>query len=415
MRRVFVILFFSLLLTAQSQLNFSGYVKFFAHPNLNSPYRLDRYGTRFQLGVSSSLGERASFYAAFNFNLDENLSTGLYGESRSAVLEVYPVEAYIDLHWEKADLRVGKQLIFWGKTDWINPTDNITPWDYTNITAEIEDYRLPVNAVKLDLYFGDWTFEGVWVPFFKPNRIPLEFPEKIGGIPVGVYYNLPDSRPSNWQAGIRISSYFKGVDFSLSYWNGFDLFPTVYQYFYIPEQIPEIQFEVKYLRQQVFGADFAYSKGKWVFKGEGAYFLTQDRDGTDPVVRNPHFYYVFGLDYNFSDRLVVNFQFIQDILIVEDKFSWRQELSEASHITPKRRSSLSCRLQYKVENIWSFQFISVYNFHEDDYFLLPIFTYYLADGINLYAGAAIFRGPEGSPFGKNKKYSKGFIELKYSF
>ncbi len=405
MRKVAFLLLPLLLLASQPR--FFGYVKFFLHPNLNSPYRLDRFGTRFQLAMSSSLGEKADIYAAFNFNLDENLSTGLATEPRSAVVEIYPVEVYIDLHWEVADLRVGKQLIFWGKTDWINPTDNICPWDYTNITAEIEDYRLPVNAVKLDLYLGDWTLEGVWVPSFKPNRIPMEFPNSIGGMPVQARYVLPDSRPSNWQAGLRLSSYFRGIDFSLSYWYGFDLYPTVRQLFYIPEQPPEFLFEVSYLRQQVFGADFSYAKGRFVLKGEGAYFLTQDREGVDPAVRNPHIYYVLGLDYNFSDRLTMNLQFVQDVKVVEEKFPFVQE--------PKTTTSASCRIQYKVENLWSFQLITVYNFRDGDFFTLPIFTWYIADGINLYAGAAIFHGPEDSPFGRNKPYSRAFIELKYSF
>ncbi|MDQ7065354.1 MAG: hypothetical protein Q9P90_14050, partial [candidate division KSB1 bacterium] len=123
------------------ELQWSGYVKFFAHPNLNSPYLLDRYGTRVQMALSHTVSNRANFYAAFNFNLEENRTTGLAPEPRSAITEIFPVEAYLDLHWENADLRLGKQFIFWGRADWVNPTDNITPWDFVNITAELEDYR----------------------------------------------------------------------------------------------------------------------------------------------------------------------------------------------------------------------------------------------------------------------------------
>jgi hypothetical protein len=33
-------------------------------------------------------------------------------------------EAYLDIHFGPMDFRIGKQIIVWGRTDRINPTDN---------------------------------------------------------------------------------------------------------------------------------------------------------------------------------------------------------------------------------------------------------------------------------------------------
>ena len=37
------------------------------------------------------------------------------------------LECYGTYHFGKADLRVGKQIVAWGRADGINPTDNLTP------------------------------------------------------------------------------------------------------------------------------------------------------------------------------------------------------------------------------------------------------------------------------------------------
>lgn len=400
----------------------SGYLKFFAHPNLNSPYLLDRYGTRLQLALSRSLQERADFYAAFDFNLEENNATGLAGEPRSRITEIYPVEAYLDLHWPVADLRLGKQFIFWGRTDWINPTDNITPWDFQNITAEIEDYRLPVGAVKLDAYPGNWTIEAVLVPLFKPNRVEMRFGPSLGGLPVDLQPpGLPDSRLRNWQFGLRISGYASGFDFSASYWQGYDLFPAVHMRPVTGAQgRPEaVRIQQQFHRQRVLGADFARSFGRWTVKGEAGYFRTADPAGENIFIKNPHLQYVLGLEFAAASDLTLNAQFVQDILFRYSRATelrrWQRIGIPAAHLSERVSHSLSARLQYKGGGTWSFQLISVLNLAHDDYFVLPIVKYEFTDGINLYAGAAIFGGPAGSVFGRSKRFSRAFLEVKYSF
>ena len=405
-----------------AQPTFSGYVKFFAYPNLNAPFLLDRYGSRLQLAVTHQTGSRANFYAAFNFDLEENRATGLADEPRSAITEIYPVEVYVDLHWEKVDLRLGKQFVFWGRTDWVNPTDNITPWDFQNITAEIEDYRLSVGAAKLDAYLGEWTVEAVVVPFFKPNRIAIEFPDTLGGIPVlQPPPRLPDSRLKNWQFGLRADSYAAGFDFSFSYWQGFDLFPSVHVGIVPgPGLFPAaLVFQQRFHRIRVAGMDFARSINRLTVKGEAAYFATEDRSGTDVFIKNPHLQVVLGLDYTLSDRLSANVQYVQETLF---KYSRRDEIERRRRmgdpdpdVDRENTYSASARIQYKAADYWDFQLIGVVNFADWDAFLLPILRYDFADGINIYLGAALFTGPADSPFGRNRKFSRAFFDVKYSF
>ncbi len=167
-------------------------------------------------------------------------------------------EAYVDIFFDTLDVRVGNQIISWGRTDFINPTDVINPLDLTNmLTGETAERKVPTFAVKLDYYHGNTTAELVVAPFFQEYKYDLVgsdwaifhyglFSEYVGGAfpwadrlddesqklinRSSLTFSLPNQpadSPENIQGGIRISSKYRGWDFSLSYLNVFDRLPTV--------------------------------------------------------------------------------------------------------------------------------------------------------------------------------------------
>ena len=421
-RVFFFLLIFASLSNAQP-LNISGYLKFFAHPNLNAPYPFDRLGTRLQLTLERQMGSRADVFASFDFNVEETRSTGRLDEPRSATTQVYPVETYIDIYFTHFDIRLGKQFIFWGTTDWINPTDNINPWDFVNIAAEIEDYRIAVTAAKAAFYIGEnWVLEGVWIPRFSPHKIPLTFPDSLGPFPAESRQPLlPENKLTNSEAAFRAASQLWNIDFSFSYYRGFDKSPSVlitpeYDHNFLPVRFV---FEPRYFPMHVFGMDFVTTFNKFSVKGEGAYFLTDDRRGTNVFVENPHIQYVVGSDYNVNDDLSVNLQFAQTIRL---KYTRQEEIRRYQNIgnpnpdpPEKYTQSLTGRVHYRLGSFTDIQVIAVVNLQDRDFFLLPILTHSLADGLNVFAGATIFQGPPESPFGRSKPYSRAFVELKFSF
>jgi len=403
---------------AAQNADLGGYVKILAHPNLNKPYPFDHLGSRLQLHVSGSLSQQAAFYSALDFNYEAAGTRSDFNAPRSAGLTVYPVETYLNLFFKYLDLRLGQQFIFWGKTDWINPTDNINPWDYINISAEIEDYRLPVMAAKADFYLGAVNLQAVWLPHFLANKIPLVMPDSMGGFAVKQpSVHTPENKLGNSAFALKADFSFWNVDYALSYYNGFDKNPTVRTAFNPMQQC--FTQTVGYGRQQVFGAAFVTTFNKWAVKGEGAYFLTQDKKGKDIFLQNPYLKYVLGVDFLPTNDLTLNVQFIQTILLRFDKnyeIQTRRQMGMPLSTVPDEFSqSLSGRAQYQISDFTGLQFISVYNIKDGDFFVLPIINYALADGVNIYGGATVFEGPKTSPFGRNKDYSRGFVEAKYSF
>ena len=64
------------------------------------------------------------------------------------------LEAYVTAHFGRADLRIGKQIIAWGRADGINPTDNLTPRNFVVLLPLEEDQRFGTTAIKLDTYLS---------------------------------------------------------------------------------------------------------------------------------------------------------------------------------------------------------------------------------------------------------------------
>jgi len=378
--------------------NIGGYVKTFGYVNPNDSLRFERAGSRLQVQFDGNMGSSAAYFAALDFNYDAARASHSPFASRGSGLTIYPVEAYLDLYTSLADFRLGQQFIFWGRTDWVNPTDNINPWDYLHISSEIEDYRIPVLAASGKFYLDPFTVQVVGVPFFEPDKLPLPVDSLV----------TPANRLSNAQYGVRISSYLGTLDYSLSYYHGFQGTPAIRHIFKGP--IPTLYGE--YLPVDVWGLDFITTRGAWAFKGESAYFRTQDREGTDPFVKNPYIESVLGVDYLPNTDLSLTAQLVHDY-----SFKYQKDIESMNPMgaPPRQTFSTAIRAQWQVMTYVTYQLIGVYNFHDGDYFALTFLNWDLADGVGATVGGLLFDGPAGSPFGQSAKADQIFLEFKVSF
>src|SRR6266702_3067112 len=81
------------------------------------------------------------------------------------------LEAYITAHFGQADLRIGKQIIAWGRADGINPTDNLTPRDFVVLLPLEEDLhydRTHVLGADAARNFGRFGFRSE-VAYTRPS------------------------------------------------------------------------------------------------------------------------------------------------------------------------------------------------------------------------------------------------------
>ena len=171
----------------------------------------------------------------------------------------------------------GKQFIRWGKTDIVTPTDRFAPRDFLNVIAS---EFLPVLGVRGSYHKAGNTFEGVWVPRLTPSRVPLfnqrwtVVPPAAVGIPI---VDAGSDVPEGSQFGVRWSRVAAGLEFAVSFFDGFNHLPNIKST--IAAAPPSIVLTREYPAIRAYGADLAVPTRWFTLKAEAEYFVNRpDRD-----------------------------------------------------------------------------------------------------------------------------------------
>jgi hypothetical protein len=177
-------------------------------------------------------------------------------------------------------LDAGKQFIRWGKTDIVVPTDRFAPRDYLTV---IDAPFLAVTGLRGVAQVHQVTIEGVWVPFLTPSRTPLLNQRWAGravdlaAVPV---VEAPTAFPEGSQIGVRVGHVAKGLEYSASFYDGFNHLPgfrvsgpaTADGPILVERHFPPIR---------TYGADAALPVPWFTIKGEAAAFTSSSPDADD--------------------------------------------------------------------------------------------------------------------------------------
>ena len=120
----------------------------------------------------------------------------------------------------------GKQFIRWGKADILNPTDRFAPRDFLNV---VDTEFLAVTGVRGVAQRGAETFEAVWARF-TPSRVPLLEQRWTAVAAAAASVPLVDGGsdfPEGSQTGLRWGHVGASVEYSLSFYNGFNHLPNI--------------------------------------------------------------------------------------------------------------------------------------------------------------------------------------------
>lgn len=228
---------------------------------------------------------------------------GLHGGDR----DEYAYQGYENTLWwfkeyslsfdiENLNLRIGKQIVTWGRSDIFRLMDIINPQDYSwhFIFEGVEETRIPLHLVQ-GIYsvgdvgpFADTALEAV----YNPGDISGDY---LGyeGLPWNV---IPEPGMHHWQrhdrgyalnnteAGFRIESSVAHVNFTLNYWNGFvhSFVLKLDQFFQTMNEADIIR---EYPRAQWFGFTAEYDESRFtkaVWRTE--FLFVKDKPHTIDVV-----------------------------------------------------------------------------------------------------------------------------------
>jgi len=378
-----------------------------------SPSEVDLLESRLKLELISTLGKKSAFrtlgYAVYQYPQNK-----IYFDLK---------EAYIDYYTKYVDFRIGQQTNAWGKADELNPTDIINPQNLNNITEEKSIRRIGLFQTKADIKFYDFVLTGIWKPVFEYMKIPaldsrwafFTLPN-VKELPAPVY---PDSKLKNTEWAFKLSRTISSVDFSLSYFDGWDnIFTPVLTMDTVTHR-PSLDKLVTH-RTKMFGADFATSIASVGFWGEGAYFLTEDNKGSDPLIKNPYIQFIIGADYQFRNNYKVNIQYFQEVqtkINDDSEETIEENLSSKLGIGLPLKQALTCRFEKKFGSSeeYKFELMGIYDLKYNGILITPKFFWSPEDGFNIEIGYNLFDGDDKSFWSRFQHNDEIYLKCTYSF
>jgi hypothetical protein len=322
-------------------------------------------------------------------------------------------EAYAELRTDVLRLRLGKQIIAWGRADKFNPTDNLTPRNYELLSADDEDQRFGTNGARLSFLPSDRsTVSVVWLPEFRSSRVPRGLlPASIAAYPAR---HTPGSDQAQW--GVKYDHSGDGFDWSVSYYEGFSLFP----------EIGLDDYGAPFLgnaRINVSGFDFARVAGTWVLRGEVASVRFSGRDPSE-LLPGSYVYGVAGAEYAFGESGLLSLQWLhRTINQYHDPRSVSPPYTEISIGNALLHSQMEKRqdgVAVRIARHWRNDSVrgeigGLYLFDRHDYALRVKAQYVLSDHWTVSVVGDVYRGPPVSVLGVLRDNTLACMEVAYGF
>jgi len=378
--------------------------------SLRSSIFLD-YENKFESGLRFKVNAKTYYDSIYSIKKEE-----VFTKEEKDVLgsEVRLYDAYVEGQiTDNLDVKFGRQVVVWGRSDTIRVTDVINPIDNRNPgMTDIEDIRIPLTMVKLDYFIGDWRITPIAIleqsfslnPPYGSNFYPFEM-------------NSPKEKE------------YKGVSPALSVgaeFNGWDI------NFYASrlrddEGHINIDFEEgmtkKHNEVNMLGTAINVLSGSWLFKTEFAYkdglkyTWTKDKDFSRTDL-------LLGVEYNGISDTTINYDVVTRKIGGYDESLMNPyfPIEETTYQHALRIGSSFLNSELKVDYVISMNGKSL----NEGGFQRATMKYEIADGINANLGVVDYIGTKKtgemasgagsmSLFNEIKDNDMVFMDISYSF
>ena len=190
----------------------------------------------------------------------------------ASVKDEYQREIELDEMWLRgrlgsaADIKMGRQIVVWGKSDNLRITDVLNPLDAREPgMVDIEDLRLPVTMTRLDLYRGNWNLSALVIHEVRFDKLP----------PFGSeYFPLPRPLPPDDQpdSALRNSQFGLALNGSFSRWDMSLYAASIYDRQAWIAHPGTRRVERRHARISMLGAAAVLPLGNWLWKTELAHY-----------------------------------------------------------------------------------------------------------------------------------------------
>lgn len=307
------------------------------------------------------------------------------------------------------DIKFGRQIVVWGKSDTIRVTDILNPLDNREPgLTDLEDLRLPLTMTKLDYYFGSWNLSGIAVHEIRFDKYPKfgsDFFPFPGPLPEE---DKPGHGGDNTEYAVALKGTFSGWDASFFYADVFWDMP----YLKIVNNTWPIEIRLNHATVSMTGCAVNMALGNWILKTEAAYI-----DGLE-YFNNPKESYsrtdaMVGIEYYGFDDMVIIVEaanrHINGFDQVLERFPDQAQENVFQSVVRISRTFLNETLE--LEGLLSFFGTD----GKDGKFQRFSCEYDLNDAIKLLGGVLLYQTgdlPEFTDIGDNDRL---YFEVKYNF
>lgn len=344
----------------------------------------------------------------------EVTEAALDAETAADFLDEAVEEAFLRLFLGSVTMEGGIRKLTWGKADSQGPLDVVNPFDLTDLTVTDElERRIARPLVRVSWAAGPMTqVEAVFLPSFEPHSIAFTGrwqPSEVRTLLLGYVFDPePDTSTLDYaQGGLRFTTTTGSVDWGFQYFHGFLPMPV-----FRVTAPPPSTVGIVYNRYHQAGADLAAVLGGFNLRAEAAANLTEDFDGDDPYVYNPHLAFSLGADRDVWKGINLNLQYAGTIRLADggiaspfdvetDTAAFRSGLTAVAF-----QKLLRDKLEWRAAAIW--------NLADADFLVLPSLSWTEGDA-EVKVAAGIFGGDEAGQMGQYAENSWVRLTLTYTF
>lgn len=310
-------------------------------------------------------------------------------------------------------IKIGRQLVVWGRADGLNPTDNLSQRDFTLLVPEDGDQRYGNEAVQVAVDTRIGQISGLWFARGVSYTIPLAQQASLT-------YAI-EKPPEQAQWALKWEGSTDGMDGSLSYFNGIDPMPDLALAAVAPGGLTVL---VRNHPMRVLGADLSLTRGDVVWRAEAAWTDTDSTGPSDFSRKKSQWWLVGGGEWTLGDTTTLglqgSLQRVMDFASPDapaapfaSEIAWRQ--AATSHQTAATQAGITWRLARRwLNDTLMAETSGVVVSTAGDGVWRTKMNYAVSDHWNLQVGSDYYFGPELSFFGQLNKNSLVYVQLRLS-
>lgn len=320
-------------------------------------------------------------------------------------------EAYIDWQEGAWSLRLGRQVLAWGRADRINPTDNLAPRDFTLLVAEDEDQKLGIDAARVRYELSSSLSGSVLLSRFGAHKTPT------GSLPSNTTKAV---KPGGAEWAVKLD-HTGPLDWSLSYFDGFERLTRYTTVFSSPTAVV---FQGAFERSKALGFDAATALGAWTVRTELAYTELQPSCTDCAQYKRKVARAVVGADRDFLETSNVNFQvfalrrssYVDPIAVAAAQRSLAIGLNRLNTEFGKKEWGITLRVAHRALNErLTLEVSGIADVTNRSAVVRPRLSYSISDNLKWGVGADFFRGKTHSFFGSRKENQTLFSDITLLF